>query len=132
MTKMNKKRLILKELTEIPNISMVCQKVGVSRQTFYRWMRVDRDFKNFVRKSMRYGDGHLNDIAEGAAMKKIKSGHWPSIKHWLDRKSPKYVNQILTSSIPTPRMSANDAEMWEETINSSEDINGDIDNEFDK
>jgi len=124
MTKKHLKEvLILDELTKTPNVSMACAKVGISRQTFYRWMK-DRSFRQLAFQAMCYGERYVNDMAESAAMKKMQEGHWPAIKYRLDKKSSKYQFAVPESSYPTPRMISESEDLWDEL----EELEDDVDN----
>jgi transposase-like protein len=47
MTK-RKKAMLLKELSDSMNISEACEKLGISRNTFYQWLKTDKDFSDDV------------------------------------------------------------------------------------
>lgn len=52
-------------------ISHICREVGMSRQTYYRWMNDDEEFRN------RVGDVEedLNDYVHGQLIKLIQEGN---------------------------------------------------------
>lgn len=79
----DKERLLvsLKECSGI--VTFACEKVGLSRQTFYRWCRDDQEFKDRV--------DAINelqiDVAEASLLKKIQNGDTTAIIFYLKTKS---------------------------------------------
>lgn len=111
MAKQDKKIPLLDELTRTPNITLACNNVGISRETYYRWIR-DYEFRRLVSKAKKYGESYVNDVAESALLKKIKEGHWQSIRYRLDKKSFKYMASIPESNNTTPRTAVEDEDFW--------------------
>lgn len=78
----DKDRLLesLKECSGI--VTFACEKVGLSRQTFYRWCRDDLEFKERV--------DAINelqiDVAEASLLKKIQKGDTTAIIFYLKTK----------------------------------------------
>lgn len=78
----DKERLLvsLKECSGI--VTFACEKVGLSRQTFYRWCRDDQEFKERV--------DAINelqiDVAEASLLKKIQNGDTTAIIFYLKTK----------------------------------------------
>lgn len=78
----DKERLLekLKECSGI--VTFACDKVGLSRQTFYRWCRDDQEFKERV--------DAINelqiDVAEASLLKKIQNGDTTAIIFYLKTK----------------------------------------------
>jgi len=90
MAKQSKKKQVLNELEKFPNVSFACQKVGISRQTFYRWKRTNIQFAQKVKGAIEMGDSYLCDLGENQLVKKMHAGEWPSIKYYLNKRHPKY------------------------------------------
>lgn len=78
------KRKILQSLRETGIISFACNQVGISRNTFYRWIKDDYDFSNATSFAIDEGDYHLDDLAKSKFLEHIKSGYWPAIKYRLE------------------------------------------------
>jgi hypothetical protein len=78
-----KKRKLILEIEKNPIITYACQKVGVSRATFYRWKDEDADFTTEIEDAQSRGYDYLNDFAEGKLISKIKNEDGPSIRFWL-------------------------------------------------
>lgn len=77
------KEKMLESLKECSGIvTFACEKVGLSRQTFYRWCRDDPEFKERV--------DAINelqiDVAEASILKKIQKGDTTAIIFYLKTK----------------------------------------------
>jgi hypothetical protein len=82
-------RLIV-ELEKTPIIQIACDKVGISRNTFYRWMKEDKGFLSRVSEAMSLGTGLVNDVAVSNVLEGIKKKDAMYTKYWLDRKHPDF------------------------------------------
>lgn len=83
------KKELLKELEKTGNIYFACQKLGISRATFYRWMQ-DKQFKKDATRSINLGRESSCDIAEYALIKGAKEGKIENIKYYLVHNSKRY------------------------------------------
>ncbi len=81
---------ILLELSEIPNVSLICKKLSISRQTFYRWKKENPEFNKAVDESLEYGIESISDLAESKLIENIKNGKQRSIEYWLNNNKKKY------------------------------------------
>lgn len=91
---MKKQRLqnkFMEEIKEYPNVSAVCKKLDISRQTFYRWCKEDKRFKEEFENSISIGTDSINDLAESKLINKINKGEMVAIKYWLNNNHKKYV-----------------------------------------
>lgn len=77
---------LLKELEKTPIMSVACEKVGISRQTAYRWMKESETFLGRVEESMKHGVGLVNDVAESNILRGIKQGDKGDTKYWLSHR----------------------------------------------
>ncbi|MFA5098744.1 MAG: hypothetical protein WC461_00795 [Candidatus Paceibacterota bacterium] len=68
------------------SVSLATQQAGISRDTFYRWLHEDKEFKEVIEHT-KY---HLNDLVEDILMLKILQGDGPSVRFYLSRKHPGY------------------------------------------
>lgn len=84
------KRRFLEELEKAGNILIACQKVGISRATFYRWKEADKEFKKKAARAERLGRESSNDIAEYGLLKGAKEGKIEHIKYLLSHNSKRY------------------------------------------
>ena len=125
MAKSDKKAEIIKELSQTPIVALVCAKVGISRNTFYRWRSEDRCFKRMVHEAIDEGHRHTDDMVESQFMKKIKAGEWQPIKYYLDKRHRKYINPLdLIHRNQMPMRSKDEHDLWQD-FDESNDIGGD-------
>ena len=91
---MKKHRLkikFLEELGKTPIVSAVCGKLDLSRQTVYRWLDEDPDFKKEYDICLSRGRDNINDLAESKLINKIQEGQMGAIVYWLDNKHKEYI-----------------------------------------
>ncbi len=91
---MKKPRLakkFLEELALVPIVSSVCSKVGLARNTVYRWREEDLEFKQAMDKAMAMGIDYSTDIAESGLIKAARDGKPWAIKYFLDNNKKNYV-----------------------------------------
>jgi hypothetical protein len=79
------------------SVSLVSEQTGISRDTFYRWLREDNEFKEKI-EHVKY---HLNDLVEDILMLKILQGDGPSVRFYLSRKHPGYKTHNEVYFYPT-------------------------------
>ena len=70
MKKQRVKKEFLDEIRKYPNISVVCSKLGISRQTIYRWKGDDKKFRIEIDKALCEGEESENDMVENCFFKK--------------------------------------------------------------
>ncbi len=87
----------LEELALVPIVSSVCAKVGLARNTIYRWREEDLEFKKEMDKALAMGIDSGNDIAESRLIKAVQEGKPWAIRYWLDNNKKNYVR-------PRPKM----------------------------
>ena len=91
MKKSRVKKPFLEQLAKTPVVSVACEKVGLSRQTVYRWREEDPEFAEAMDKAMSFGDDLINDMAESHFLSMIKGAYWPAIKLQLQTRHSKYM-----------------------------------------
>lgn len=91
MKKVTARKLLAEELSKTPVISVACKKVGVSRQSFYRWTQSDEEFLADMMYAMRSGIRYFNDIAESQLLVMIQEKNFSAVRYWLDRRHPMYI-----------------------------------------
>ena len=64
------------------NVSLTCEELGISRQTFYRWKNESEEF----RKAVKDVDEGLIDFVESKLMMNIKEGKETSMIFFLKTK----------------------------------------------
>ena len=91
MKRNKSEKAFLEELAKTSNISVACEKAGISRQSVYRWMDVDLKFRKKVNKAIQFGIESINDLAELKLISFIKDGNLKAIKYWLDSRKKAYM-----------------------------------------
>jgi predicted DNA-binding transcriptional regulator AlpA len=86
-----KKKQFIRQIKDVPIVSSVCQKVGISRQTYYRWYEEDEEFKDAVDKAKHIGRDSINDLAESSLINNIKDGQITATKYWLSNNHKNYI-----------------------------------------
>lgn len=81
---------LIEEIEKTPIIQIACDKIGISRNTFYRWMKEDKEFLSRVSEAMSLGTGLVNDVAVSNVLEGIKKKDAMYTKYWLDRKHPDF------------------------------------------
>ena len=84
------KKRIIKELEQYPIKGVACQRAGIPRATFYRWLIDDEKFKQDIEKAQFSGYENINDLAESKIIASIKDGAQKSARYWLENHHPKY------------------------------------------
>lgn len=90
------KKQFLEELRNIPVISVACQKIGISRMTYYRWVKQFKQFKKDVEAAMETGNQNICDIAETTLINCLKDEdkNLQAAKFILSSVSKKYRNKL--------------------------------------
>jgi transposase-like protein len=90
----DKRKKLTLELLEksLGVIAPVCKQLKMSRETFYKWMREDEDFKKSVEEIYET----QFDFVESRLLEKIKDGSEKSIHFYIARKGHKrgYITNI--------------------------------------
>ena len=95
------KELLLSQLAKMPNIQITCEKVGVSRATYYRWRQDHKSFAESADLAIEEGTRLINDLAEGQLLALIKEKHPTGIFYWLNHKHPAYQQRLEISTANT-------------------------------
>lgn len=88
------KKLMLEHLKKMPNIQLVCEKIGVGRTTFYTWCRQSKKFKQQVEEAKLEGRLYMSDFAEGQLFSLIKDRKIEAIRLYLQNNHPQYANKL--------------------------------------
>ncbi len=96
------KELFIEQLKKTPIIQICCEKLNVSRATFYRMKTNDKKFGQKVDQAIAEGRKLVNDIAESRLLTAIQNGNLQSIMYWLRFNHPLYGNKLeISGSIAT-------------------------------
>ncbi len=82
MKTQNKKALV-EQLRKTPIVQVSCEKLGISRATYYRWKKRDPKFAENTEIALQEGAQLINDMAESQLISAIKEGNLTGIIFWL-------------------------------------------------
>ena len=82
----------LEELEKIPNITYACGKVGLSRQTIYRWRKEDKNFDNSFNKAILLGIDSMGDLAHSKLIENVKKGNQRAIEFSIKKYKSSYTD----------------------------------------
>lgn len=102
--KTTSKKELIEQLRKTPIIQVTCEKLGVSRATFYRWKKKDQKFAEQVDIALHEGAQLINDMAESQLISSIKSGNLTGIIFWLKNHHKNYSPklEVTTKSADLP------------------------------
>lgn len=90
---MKKPRLakkFLEELGRVPNVSVICEKLKLSRQTIYRWRNEDPGFCERFDEMLEVGRDGITDLAESKLITNLNKGSMRAIEFWLTNNTRRY------------------------------------------
>lgn len=90
MKRYKREKAFLEEIRMVPNISVACENVGLSRNTVYRWCHEDPDFKVRLDEAINTGTESVSDLAESKLIAYINDGNLRAIQYWLDNNKRNY------------------------------------------
>ncbi len=88
------KELLLEQLKKTPIVQIACEKVGLSRVSFYNWKKKDPEFATQVDEAVLEGCSLVNDLAESQLIGAVKEGNIQGIAYWLKHHHPTYKNKL--------------------------------------
>jgi predicted DNA binding protein len=88
------KNLLLISLKQIPIIELACKKSNISRATFYRLKKQNKDFAEAVNEAIVEGEGLITDMSESQLIALIKDKNFQAIQLWLKHHHHKYNDRI--------------------------------------
>lgn len=92
--KTEQKQQLIEQLKKVPVIQIACEKLGISRMTYYRWHKEDEDFAKEADMAITDGSGLVNDLAESQLMTAIKNGNMTAIIFWLKHHHKAYATKV--------------------------------------
>ena len=102
----------LKSLSENPNLTAVCKKHGISRQTIYRWKKEDQDFSQLCIQAENDGENFMNDMMEHNLIKLGQKNNLGAIKYYLSHRHRKYTKGAWLSTDYQHRRDPDSHEAW--------------------
>jgi ACT domain-containing protein len=88
--KTSSKKSIIEQLKKTPIIQVTCEKMGISRATYYRWKKKDPKFAEEAEIAIEEGSQLINDMAESQLISAIKEGNLTGIIFWLKNHHRQY------------------------------------------
>lgn len=80
----------MEHLVKMPVIEVACQKAGIGRTTYYRWLKEDKKFRLEAENAVSQGKDRINDMAESVVIKKVSEGDLGASKYYLGHNHPNY------------------------------------------
>ncbi len=111
------KQAICDQLRKTPIIQISCEKVGVSRATYYRWRKDDKDFTKKSEEALSEGVHLMNDMAESQLLSAIKSQNMTAIIFWLKHRHKSYTQKFeVTTRIDNPDLTEEQQAMVQKAL----------------
>lgn len=88
------KQLFLEQLKKTPIVQIACEKLGVSRASFYRWRSEDATFAKQADEATLEGHLLVNDLAESQLIGAVKDRNLQAIMYWLKHHHKDYRNRL--------------------------------------
>jgi len=89
-TTVRKEMFITYYQKSLGSVKATCEKIGISRETYYDWMRNDPNFKMSIKGCWRQKLEDVEQLANNEMMK----GNASLIRHFLDRRHPDYMPKL--------------------------------------
>ena len=100
MKKNKFQKQFLDELRKVPIVQVACEKMGLSRNSVYRWRNEDVEFRKAMEEAIAEGEELVNDMSEGQLLTLIKEKNWSAISFWLRKRNPKFKDRIEVEVAP--------------------------------
>lgn len=105
------KSKLIDQLKKTPIIQIACEKAGIGRATYYRWLKDDPNFAESADNAIRHGSDLVNDMAESQLMAAIRERNLTAIIFWLKHHHPSYATKIeLDAKVQVDRPLSPEAE----------------------
>ena len=88
------KELLLEQLKKTPIVQIACDKIGLSRVSFYNWKKKDKEFAKQVDDALLDGRSLVNDLAESQLINAVKDRNITAIVAWLKHNHPSYKTKV--------------------------------------
>ncbi len=111
------RQLMLEQLKKTPVVQICCEKLGVSRSTYYRWREEDVEFAQQADSALAEGVALVNDMAESQLLSAIRDRNISSIFYWLNHRHPAYSNKLeITAKVKDTSLTAEQQELIEKAL----------------
>lgn len=88
------KELFLDQLKKTPIIQIGCEKLGISRASFYRWKQEDKNFAKATDEAIFEGYLLVNDLAESQLISAVKDRNMAAVMYWLKHHHTSYRERL--------------------------------------
>lgn len=106
------RQLMLEQLKKTPVVQICCEKLGVSRSTYYRWREEDKEFAQLADQALAEGVSLINDMAESQLLSAIRDRNISAIFYWLNHRHSAYSNKLeVTTKIKDETLSPEQKEI---------------------
>lgn len=112
------KALLLEQFKRTPIIQIACDKTGVARATYYRWIKEDPLFAKEADDALAQGVSLINDMAESQLISSIRDKSLSAIIYWLKHRHPAYTNklEIMTRKAPDAPLTSEQQQLIDKAI----------------
>lgn len=97
MKKTKTKEILTEQLKKTPIVQIACEKVGISRATYYRWRKENGKFKIATDDAIIEGEVLITDMSESQLISLIRDKNFAAIQLWLRHHHPRYTNKVEIS-----------------------------------
>ena len=103
MKKEKFKNSIIERLKQTPIVQIACKKIGISRATYYRWRKQDKEFAKAADLAILAGTLLVNDMAESQLLAAIRDQKLGAIVFWLKYHHKSYATKVeVTARLKEP------------------------------
>jgi len=104
MKKDKTKELLIEQLKKTPIAQIACEKIGISRATFYRWKKENKEFAETADEAITEGEMLITDMSESQLISLIRDKNFAAIQLWLRHHHPKYNQKVeITATFQSPQ-----------------------------
>ena len=94
MKKDETREIVIEQLKKTPIVQIACEKIGISRATYYRWKKENQEFAKAADEAITEGEMLITDMSESQLISLIKNKNFAAIQLWLRHHHPKYTNKV--------------------------------------
>ncbi len=95
--------IFLEQLRKIPIVQVACEKVGIARNSVYRWRKEDPEFAKAMDEALAEGEAIVNDMGESQLLTLMKEKNWHAISFWLRKRNPKFRDRLEVVAAAPPQ-----------------------------
>lgn len=100
-TDKDKQRLI-EQIKKTPIVQIACEKTGICRASYYRWLKSDTGFREATELALEEGTELVNEMAESQLISAIRDQNLTAIIFWLKSRHKAFKTRVeLSGQIKT-------------------------------